>query len=143
MSSIEDIQRRREAESIERSESRAQILEEREEREAVEDHDDLNAIRTKLAATTMELQQKEDELDLKEIDNLIQEHDRVVDVVEQEWRGEVEEARSQAEELEDVRFLRMSFPFCISLYHVLSLRRARKRSKGTAPQHHRTRSQRQ
>jgi len=44
---IEDIQRRREAESIERSESRAQILE---EREAVED--DLNAIRDKLAAAT-------------------------------------------------------------------------------------------
>jgi hypothetical protein len=53
---IEDIQRRREAESIERSESRAQILEEREEREAVED--DLNAIRDKLAAATIELQQR-------------------------------------------------------------------------------------
>ncbi|KAJ8580612.1 hypothetical protein M405DRAFT_938673, partial [Rhizopogon salebrosus TDB-379] len=99
---IEDIQRRREAESIERSESRAQILEEREEREAVED--DLNAIRDKLAAATIELQQREDELDLKnrEIDDLIQEHDRVVEVVEQEWRGEVEEARSQVEELRDV-----------------------------------------
>ncbi|KAG1862646.1 hypothetical protein F4604DRAFT_1929402 [Suillus subluteus] len=99
---VEDIQRRREAESIERSESRAQILEEREEREAVED--DLNAIRDKLAAATIELQQKEDELELKnkEIDDLIQEHDRVVDVVEEEWRGEVEEARSQVEELRDV-----------------------------------------
>ena len=48
--------------------------------------DDLNAIRDKLAAATIELQRKEDELDLKnkEIDDLIQEHDRVVDVVEQE-----------------------------------------------------------
>jgi len=82
----EDIQRRREAESIVRSESCAQILEEREEREAVED--DLNTIQDKLAAATIELQQKEDELDLKnrEIDDLIQEHGRVVDVVEQEWR---------------------------------------------------------
>ncbi|KAG1807556.1 hypothetical protein EV424DRAFT_1427466 [Suillus variegatus] len=99
---VEDLQRRREAESIERSESRAQIIEEREEREAVED--DLNSIRDKLAAATIELQQKEDELELKnkEIDDLIQEHDRVVDVVEEEWRGEVEEARSQVEELRDV-----------------------------------------
>ncbi|KAG2085191.1 uncharacterized protein F5147DRAFT_730688 [Suillus discolor] len=98
---VEDLQRRREAESIERSESRAQILEEIEEREAVED--DLNSIRDKLAAATIELQQKEDELELKnkEIDDLIQEHDRVVDVVEEEWRGEVEEARSQVEELRD------------------------------------------
>jgi len=79
---IEDIQRRRDAERIERSESRAQILEERKEREAVED--DLNAIWDKLAAATIQLQQKEDELDLKnrEIDDLIQEHDRVVEVVE-------------------------------------------------------------
>ena len=85
---IEDIQRRREAERIECSKSRAQILEERKEREAVED--DLNAIWDKLAAATIELQQKEDELDLKnrEIEDLIQEHDRVVEVVEQEWRGE-------------------------------------------------------
>jgi len=105
---VEDLQRRREAESIERSESRAQILEEREEREAVED--DLNAIRDKLAAATIELQQKEDELELKnkEIDDLIQEHDRVVDVVEEEWRGEVEEARSQVEELRDVCFILLS-----------------------------------
>jgi chromosome segregation ATPase len=109
---IEDIQRRRDAESIERSESRAQILEEREEREAVED--DLNAIRDKLAAATIELQQKEDELDLKnrEIDDLIQEHDRVVEVVEQEWRGEAEEARSQVEELRDVCSYRSSSFLC-------------------------------
>jgi hypothetical protein len=40
--------------------------------------DDLNAIRDKLAAATIELQQKEDDLDF------IQEHDRVVEVVEQE-----------------------------------------------------------
>jgi len=111
---IEDIQRRREAESIERSESRAQILEEREEREAVED--DLNAIWDKLAASTIELQQKEDELDLKnrEIDDLIKEHDRVVEVVEQEWRGEVEEAGRQIEELRDVRALATPLLFCVS-----------------------------
>ncbi|KAF8842654.1 hypothetical protein BDN67DRAFT_898922 [Paxillus ammoniavirescens] len=86
---------------LERSESRAQILEEREEREAVEE--DLNALRDKLAATMIELSQKEDEIDMKnkEIDDLIAEHDRIVAVVEEEWRGEVEEARGQVEELRD------------------------------------------
>ncbi|KAH0825713.1 hypothetical protein J3R83DRAFT_9991 [Lanmaoa asiatica] len=83
---IEDVQRRREAESIERSESRAQILEEREEREAVEE--DLNSIH-------------EVEMKNKEIEDLIAEHDRIVAVVEEEWRGEVEEARGQVEELRD------------------------------------------
>ncbi|KAJ6475803.1 hypothetical protein C8R47DRAFT_669678 [Mycena vitilis] len=90
------------AEAQERSESRAMILEEREEREAVED--DLNAARDKLAAALIELQQKEDDLEMKnqEIDELVAEHERVVGVVEEEWRGEVEEARGQVEELRDV-----------------------------------------
>ncbi|KAJ7713473.1 hypothetical protein DFH07DRAFT_1068670 [Mycena maculata] len=90
------------AEALERSESRAMILEEREEREAVED--DLNAARDKLAAALIELQQREDELEMKnsEIDELVAEHERVVAVVEEEWRGEVEEARGQVEELRDV-----------------------------------------
>ncbi|KAG6877189.1 hypothetical protein C0993_009506 [Termitomyces sp. T159_Od127] len=99
---IEDIQRKREAESIERSESRAQILEEREEREAVED--DLNALRDKLAAVMIELQQKEDDVDFKthEIEELVAEHQRIIEVVDNEWRGEVEEVRNQVEELRDV-----------------------------------------
>ncbi|KAF8129354.1 hypothetical protein EV363DRAFT_1584743 [Boletus edulis] len=98
---IEDLQRRREAESFERSESRVQMLEAREEREAVEE--DLNSVRDKLAATMIELSQKEDEIEMKnkEIEDLIAEHDRIVAVVEQEWRGEVEEARGQVEELRD------------------------------------------
>lgn len=100
---IEDIQRRREAESLERSESRAQILEEREEREAVEE--DLNALRDKLAAAMIELQQKEDDVDFKtrEIEELVAEHQRIIEVVDNEWRGEVEEVRNQVEELRDVR----------------------------------------
>ncbi|KAF7974233.1 hypothetical protein HWV62_13114 [Athelia sp. TMB] len=99
---LEEMQRRREAEAVERSESRAQVLEEREEREAVED--DLNVLRDKLAAATIELQQREDEIEMKnrEIDELVSEHDRIVGVVEDEWRGEVEEARGQVEELRDV-----------------------------------------
>ncbi|KAF8066862.1 hypothetical protein FPV67DRAFT_1417467 [Lyophyllum atratum] len=92
---IEDIQRRREAESFERSESRAQILEEREEREAAED--DLNALRDKLAAATIELQQKDDDIELKnrEIDDIVAEHQRIVGIVENEWRGEKEEAEGR------------------------------------------------
>ncbi|KAG6901196.1 hypothetical protein C0995_015479 [Termitomyces sp. Mi166 len=99
---IEDIQRKREAESLERSESRAQILEEREEREAVEE--DLNALRDRLAAVMIELQQKEDDIDLKtrEIEELVAEHQRIIEVVDNEWRGEVEEVRNQVEELRDV-----------------------------------------
>jgi chromosome segregation ATPase len=100
---IQDLQRRREAEAVERSQSRAQILEEREEREEIEEG--LNAVRDRLAATTIELQQKDDELEEKnrEIEDLIVEHNRILEVVEQEWRGEVDEARAQVEELRDVR----------------------------------------
>ena len=100
---LEDMQRRREAESFERSESRAQILEEREGREAVED--DLNSVRDKLAAAHIEIQQKEDEIEMKnrEIEEFMIEHQRIVESVEDEWRGEVEEAKGQMEELRDVR----------------------------------------
>ncbi|RDB26693.1 Anucleate primary sterigmata protein B [Hypsizygus marmoreus] len=99
---IEDLQRRRQAESFDRSESRAQILEEREEREAVED--DLNALKDKLAAVMIELQQKEDDIEIKahEIDDLVAEHQRIVENIDNDWRGEVEEARGQVEELRDV-----------------------------------------
>lgn len=103
----EDLQRRREAESLERSQSRAQILEEREEREAVED--DLNTMRDKLAAVQIELQQKDDDIDVKnrEIEDLVAEHERIVEAVQNEWRGEVEEARNQVEELRDVRLAKL------------------------------------
>ena len=90
-----------------RSESRSLVLEEREEREAVED--DMNALRDRLAAVMIELQQKEDEVEVKsrEIEDLVAEHQRIVEVVEDEWRGEVEEARVQVEELKDAS----PFPF--------------------------------
>ena len=93
-----------------RSESRSMVLEEREEREAVED--DLNALRDRLAAVMIELQQKEDEVEVKskEIEDLVAEHQRIVEVVEDEWRGEVEEARVQVEELKDASlFLSLIF----------------------------------
>jgi len=106
---IEDMEHRRDAETIERSQSRAMILEERESREAIED--DLNVLRDKLAAANIELQQKDDELNFKsqEITELISEHRSILDDAEGEWKGEVDEAKTQIEELRDV-----SFVFCNS-----------------------------
>ena len=58
---VDALERRREEDVvIERSESRAQILEEREEREAIEH--DLNAVRDRLSAKDIELSQKDDEI---------------------------------------------------------------------------------
>jgi chromosome segregation ATPase len=99
---MEDLRERLAADAQERSESRAMFLEEREERQAVEE--DLNGLRDKLAAANIELQQRDDDLEVKnsEIDDLIAEHRRIVEEVEDQWRGEVEEARNQVEELRDV-----------------------------------------
>ncbi|KAK0205654.1 hypothetical protein IW262DRAFT_1464386 [Armillaria fumosa] len=95
---IEQLQHRNEAQMQERSESRAMMLDEREHREAVED--DLNEVKDRLAAALIELQQKEDEVELKneELDNLVVQHENIVE----QWRGEVEETRGQVEELRDV-----------------------------------------
>ncbi|KAK0189739.1 hypothetical protein F5146DRAFT_1139206 [Armillaria mellea] len=95
---IEQLQHRNEAQLQERSESRAMMLDEREHREAVED--DLNEVKDRLAAALIELQQKDDEIDLKneELDNLVVQHENIVE----QWRGEVEETRGQVEELRDV-----------------------------------------
>lgn len=140
---IEDIQRRREAESIERSESRAQMLEAREDREAVEE--DLNSVRDKLAATMIELSQKEDDIDMKnkEIEDLIAEHDRIVAVVEQEWRGEVEEARGQVEELRDVYSFRTKQPPTTDPLSCLGPCRTGDGVEGTSSQYLRARSKHQ
>ena len=103
-----------------RSESRSLVLEEREEREAVEDG--LNALRDRLAAVMIELQQKEDEVEVKsrEIEDLVAEHQRIVEVVEDEWRGEVEEARVQVEELKDASFSSFFFPLFFLAYRLYS-----------------------
>ncbi|KAJ3743052.1 hypothetical protein DFH05DRAFT_1499088 [Lentinula detonsa] len=99
---LEDLQQRREADSIERSQSRAQMLEEREEREAVED--DLNALKDRLAAALIELQQKEDDTERKDqmLQDLTSQHQQIVEEVEEEWRGEVVDHKQQVEELRDV-----------------------------------------
>ncbi|KAK0200971.1 hypothetical protein DFS33DRAFT_1507788 [Desarmillaria ectypa] len=95
---IEKLQHKNEAQMQERSESRAMVLDEREQREAVED--DLNQVKDRLAAALIELQQRDDEIELKneELDNLVIRHENIVE----QWRGEVEETRSQVEELRDV-----------------------------------------
>ncbi|KAH9994662.1 hypothetical protein BJV77DRAFT_994017 [Russula vinacea] len=97
---IEDLQHRREAETIERSQSRAMVLEERESREAIED--DLNVLRDKLAAANIELQQKDDELNFKsqEITELISEHRSILDDALAERDAESDELRMQIAELE-------------------------------------------
>ncbi|KAF9074522.1 hypothetical protein BDP27DRAFT_1317248 [Rhodocollybia butyracea] len=99
---IEELHQRHEVASIERSESRAQMLEEREEREAVED--DLNALKDRLAAALIELQQKEDDIERKDqtIEDMVAEHQRIVADVEDEWRGEVDDHKQQVEGLRDV-----------------------------------------
>ena len=81
---LEDLHRKQEAESFEWSMSHAQILEEREDREAIED--DLNVLRNRLAAVMIELQQKEEDVEMKnrEIQELVEEHRRIVENVEQD-----------------------------------------------------------
>lgn len=118
---IEQLQHRNEAQMQERSESRAMMLDEREHREAVED--DLNQVKDRLAAALIELQQKDDEIDLKneELDNLVVQHENIVE----QWRGEVEETRGQVEELRDVSaFSFFSFPRVLIHMQVLAERDA-------------------
>ncbi|KAF5336816.1 hypothetical protein D9757_014655 [Collybiopsis confluens] len=99
---IDELSQRLEAHSLERSQSRAQIMEEREEREAVEG--DLNALKDRLAAALIELQQKEDDVDRKDrtVQDLIAEHQKIVAQVEDEWREELEDHKQQLEECRDV-----------------------------------------
>ena len=97
---IEELERRREAESIERSTSRAMLLDQEEERVAVEE--DLNAMRDKYAAAQIELQQRDDDLDMREreINDLVDEHGRILQQVEDDYRAE---AADLNQELADVR----------------------------------------
>ena len=60
----------------------------------------INGLRDKLAATTLLLEQKEQEVEelLREIDD----HQSELDRVAGEWREELEDARAQVSELQDV-----------------------------------------
>ncbi|KAG8873257.1 hypothetical protein FRB98_009135 [Tulasnella sp. 332] len=75
---LEDSERRREADANERSVSRAEILEEREDKETLEQS--ANEYRDKLAAANIELEQKDDEIEEM---RLAQEE------IEAEWRANV------------------------------------------------------
>ncbi|KAJ8519236.1 hypothetical protein ONZ45_g3793 [Pleurotus djamor] len=101
MLELEAERRKREAESVERSQSRAQILEDIEEREAMQD--DLNGLKDKLAAVTIELAQREDDLELRtrDIDQLILDHQQDLEANDDAWRSEVEELRIQKDNLSD------------------------------------------
>jgi len=80
------------------------------DREAVEDG--LNVLRDRLAAVMIELQeQKEDDVEMKnrEIQELVEEHRRIVETLEEDWKGEVVEAKGHVEELCDVHFLQPCF----------------------------------
>jgi len=99
---MEELEQRRDVEALERSQSRAAILEEREEREELEES--INSLRDRLAAAGIELQQREEELAAKndEVEDVVAEHEAIVREIEQNWRGEVEEARQQVEEMQDI-----------------------------------------
>ena len=97
---MEGLERRREAESIERSASRAMLLDQEEEKAVVED--DLNTMRDKYAAAQIELQQREDDLEMKEreINDLIDEHRRILQQVEEDYRADASDLN---QELTDVK----------------------------------------
>ena len=96
---VEGLERRQEAESIERSNSRAMLLDQEEEKAAVEE--DLNAMRDKYAAAQIELQQREDDLEMKdrEINDLVDEHRRILQQVEEDYRGEFVDLNQELDEV--------------------------------------------
>jgi len=98
---IEELQQRQEAAALERSQSRANLAEEEQEREDI--INTINAMRDKLAATNIELQQKEEEISAKtdEIEEIIAEHESIVRDIESSWRGEVAEAKQQVDDMRD------------------------------------------
>ncbi|KAH8827898.1 hypothetical protein DL96DRAFT_1124588 [Flagelloscypha sp. PMI_526] len=92
---LEEAQSKLEAHSIERSESRAALVE---ERERTEDMEELVAeLRDKSAALQIELDQKDDEI------HAVKDHaDQEFDQLEQEWRNELLEAQAREDELREV-----------------------------------------
>jgi chromosome segregation ATPase len=106
---IEDLEHHWEVENIEHSQSHAMVLEECKSCEAIED--DLNMLHDTLTAASIELQQKDDELSFKsqEINKLISEHCSILNDIKGEWKGEVDEAKAQIEELHDVCY----YPHCL------------------------------
>jgi chromosome segregation ATPase len=121
--SIEALERRREAENMERSESRSMMLEEREAREDLEEG--YNAARDKLAAMQLELQDSEDALAQKDqdIDQIVQQHNAILAENDANWQEEIQQAREQAEQLQDVSSLQSVFYFALT-HSTIDSRRA-------------------
>jgi chromosome segregation ATPase len=121
--SIEALERRREAENMERSESRSMMLEEREAREDLEEG--YNAARDKLAAMQLELQDSEDALAQKDqdIDQIVQQHNAILAENDANWQEEIQQAREQAEQLQDVSSLQSAFYFALT-HSTIDSRRA-------------------
>lgn len=96
---VEGLERRQEAESIERSNSRAMLMDQEEEKAAFEEG--LNAMRDKYAAAQIELQQREDDLEMKdrEINDLVDEHGRILQQVEEDYRGEIVDLNQELDEV--------------------------------------------
>ncbi|KAG9225605.1 hypothetical protein CCMSSC00406_0003108 [Pleurotus cornucopiae] len=102
MLELETERRRRQAESMERSQSRAQILDEIEDREVMQEN--LNALKDRLAAVTIELTQREDDLELRnrELEEMAEDHTRDLEDNDHAWRSEIVEMRNQKDNLADV-----------------------------------------
>jgi hypothetical protein len=64
-------------------------------------------LQDKLAATQLDLDSRDQEIeDLnRELDGKMREHEKELEMVADEWRDEVGEARAQVEELKDVSLL--------------------------------------
>ena len=58
-------------------------------------------MRDKLAANAIEINQKDDEIDVKnrEIEELIDDHNRILSDVEERWAAQLEEERAKVREL--------------------------------------------
>jgi hypothetical protein len=96
---MEDLQQRREAESIERSASRAMLFDQEEEKAAVEEG--LNTMRDKYAAAQIELQQRDDDLEMKEreINDLVDEHGRILQQVDEDYGIEIADLNQELTEV--------------------------------------------
>ncbi|KDQ34197.1 hypothetical protein PLEOSDRAFT_47891 [Pleurotus ostreatus PC15] len=82
--------------------SRAQILDEIEDREVMQEN--LNALKDRLAAVTIELTQREDDLELRnrELEEMAEDHTRDLEDNDHAWRSEIVEMRNQKDNLADV-----------------------------------------
>lgn len=99
----EELQRRMEGLMADRSQSRAALYEQQEERETMEN--EVNGFRDRLARAALELEMKEEQLDQRnrELEDINDQFREEVAAIENDWRGEVAEQRAKSVKLENVR----------------------------------------